>query len=214
MIGNLYLIRNSVNTKVYIGKTYDTIEARFKSHIRDSKRFIDRPLYKAINKYGHEKFSIEHLGSYQEGDLEAAEIEEIAKFDSYNNGYNATLGGDGKRYLQVSDDEIIEIYKSYSNLNQTAATLNIHAKTVKTVLLANSIPIVKTQVLLRRKPVRLLEIEEQFDSAEECAKFLIDSEISNASLTRTIIGIQRVCQGIRKSYKGLKFEYYPCDPNG
>lgn len=214
MLGSLYVIRNSVNTKVYVGKTYKQINSRFAEHLREAKNGNKtRPLHRAIIKHGGDKFSIKCLGKYSEGDLEVAEIQAISEYDSYKSGYNATLGGDGTRYLQVSDEEIINIYKTCSNLNETGLILNIDPKTVKTVLLANSISITKTKVLSRRKPVKLLDINEEFDSAEDCAQFLIDSDISEANLVRTMIGIQRVCQGIRHTYKGLKFSY-PCDPKG
>ena len=62
MVSRIYKIVNDVNNKVYIGKTSDTIEARFKSHCYDSTRdqIKNHPLYKAFNKYGVEHFSI-HL---------------------------------------------------------------------------------------------------------------------------------------------------------
>lgn len=62
MKGFIYIIRNNINDKVYIGKTLlPTIEERFKEHIKDSKRerCEKRPLYNAINKYGEEHFYIE-----------------------------------------------------------------------------------------------------------------------------------------------------------
>ena len=37
MKGNVYVRTNSVNDKVYVGKTYRTIEERFKEHILESK---------------------------------------------------------------------------------------------------------------------------------------------------------------------------------
>lgn len=55
----IYKITNSINGKIYIGKTYKTIEQRFKEHFKDSKRYKNRPLYRAINKYGIESFKIE-----------------------------------------------------------------------------------------------------------------------------------------------------------
>ena len=50
----IYVIKNDINDKVYIGKTQKSIQERFKKHIQDSKRKCceKRPLYNAINKYG------------------------------------------------------------------------------------------------------------------------------------------------------------------
>ena len=100
----IYVIENTINNKKYVGKTNFSIQKRFKEHLRDSKknRKEKRPLYNAINKYGEENFSIRVL---EEVSVElSAEREKywINFFDSFNNGYNATIGGDGKTYLDYN----------------------------------------------------------------------------------------------------------------
>lgn len=57
----IYKITNSINDKVYIGKTYQDIQIRFKQHIYDScrRKYEQRPLYSAMRKYGTDKFKIE-----------------------------------------------------------------------------------------------------------------------------------------------------------
>ena len=47
MTGIIYKITNTINGKVYIGKTLETMEKRWKEHQKDSMRFTDRPLYRA-----------------------------------------------------------------------------------------------------------------------------------------------------------------------
>ena len=48
----IYKITNLINGKIYIGKTLDTIEKRWKDHKSDSvrPRCEKRPLYSAMNK--------------------------------------------------------------------------------------------------------------------------------------------------------------------
>ncbi len=60
MKGCVYLIVNNINGKLYVGKTYTTLEKRFKEHINDSKkeRNKNRPLYRAMNKYGYNNFKM------------------------------------------------------------------------------------------------------------------------------------------------------------
>ena len=72
-MGFVYKIINKKNNKMYIGKTNYTIEDRFKEHIKDSKRYLDRPLYRAFNKYGIENFIIEKIGEYPEEQLNEME---------------------------------------------------------------------------------------------------------------------------------------------
>ena len=54
MNGFIYKITNTINNKVYIGKTLSSIEKRFAKHKEDSRRPQEqiRPLYRAMNKYG------------------------------------------------------------------------------------------------------------------------------------------------------------------
>ena len=63
MNGFIYKITNEVNNKVYIGKTLFSIDKRFKQHKEDSQKENEeiRPLYRAMKKYGIEKFHIEKI---------------------------------------------------------------------------------------------------------------------------------------------------------
>ena len=56
----IYQITNDINDKVYVGKTETSLEQRFKEHCKDSQteRCENRPLYRAMKKYGIEHFSI------------------------------------------------------------------------------------------------------------------------------------------------------------
>ena len=99
MTGFIYCITNDINGKQYVGKTTDTIEARFKEHLNDAtkERCQNRPLYRAINKYGKEHFSISVLEECPLNNLDTREIYWISQLKTYHNGYNATIGGDGKQ---------------------------------------------------------------------------------------------------------------------
>jgi len=83
---NIYKITNSINQKVYIGQTIDTIESRFKDHCRQT---FCKKLSRAIKKYGKESFIVEQL-AICEGKESANCIEGfyIAVYDSVKNGYN------------------------------------------------------------------------------------------------------------------------------
>ena len=56
----IYRIINDINSKVYVGKTENPIEKRFKEHCVDAFRDRNekRPLYAAMRKYGIEHFHI------------------------------------------------------------------------------------------------------------------------------------------------------------
>lgn len=98
----IYKITNDVNGKVYIGKTLHSVEKRWKEHIKDSKRehTENRPLYRAMNKYGIEHFHIETVEECSADISEEREAFWIKEYNSFGkDGYNATIGGDGKPYV-------------------------------------------------------------------------------------------------------------------
>lgn len=91
----IYRLRNKINEKNYIGQTTN-FKRRMIRHKADSKH--PEPIYKvhrAIKKYGIENFEISVLEECTEEMLDEREIYWISHFDSFNNGYNMTGGGNG-----------------------------------------------------------------------------------------------------------------------
>ena len=57
--GWIYVIKNTINNKIYIGQTSKNLYIRFKQHKRDcEKNFHNMLIHKAMNKYGTENFLI------------------------------------------------------------------------------------------------------------------------------------------------------------
>lgn len=98
MKGYIYQIVNKETGERYVGKTIDIIrrEAR---HYQALKKGLhaNSKLQNGWNKYGEEKFDfvVDTYEIQDEKELNQLEIDTIAKYDSYYNGYNLTLGGDG-----------------------------------------------------------------------------------------------------------------------
>lgn len=208
MKGNLYVITNSVNDKVYVGKTYRTIEERFKEHILESKRerSKNRDIYKAMNTLGVDKFHINLLGQFDEGILEEKECEYIKLYDSYHNGYNNTLGGDGKRYVEFTDEEAIEVYKKYNNLTKASKELNCDVYTLKNILKNNDVKIMTTGEYLRKK----IECSNGmiFESVSSAADWLLENNICPTTNKRCVsVGISKALKGKRKGYLKFKWSY-------
>jgi hypothetical protein len=89
----IYSITNLTNNKQYIGLTlqlnpYD----RWKKHISDSKK-PEYPIHCAMSKYGIDNFKFRVIEECPDTIVEEKEIFYIDKYDTYCNGYNATLGG-------------------------------------------------------------------------------------------------------------------------
>lgn len=110
----IYVITNDINGKQYVGKTNLSIEERFKEHCKGRKRrrCEKRPLYSAMNKYGIEHFYIEQLEECSAEDSAKREEYWIAKLGTYGSGgYNATRGGDSKKYYDYKKivDKFLEL---------------------------------------------------------------------------------------------------------
>ena len=109
MKGYIYIIKNTKNEKVYIGQTIKTAEKRFKDHIEASKnKMNDTKLYRAIRKYGAKNFYCEPIEKVPFEKLNEREKYWIKYYDSYNSGYNMTLGGEGN--LKYTDEEVLELW--------------------------------------------------------------------------------------------------------
>lgn len=103
----LYIITNTVNGKQYIGWTTKTLRERLVRHFCESRRDRSKArLYKAIRKYGQEKFQIELQMITDSFDyINKMEIAAIKIYDTFRNGYNSTLGGEGVTGYQLTEKQ-------------------------------------------------------------------------------------------------------------
>lgn len=111
----IYLITNNENKKQYVGITKFSLEERFSQHIK--RGFI---LTEAIQKYGHQKFSIKLIEEVESAER-AYELEQyyIKQYDTkVPNGYNLTDGGDGifgweasEEYRQECSERVKQLHK-------------------------------------------------------------------------------------------------------
>ncbi len=145
MRGYIYMVVNKINDKSYIGKTYSTTEIRWKQHCREYKRvtICNRPLYRAMNKYGIEAFEVLQLGKFEEGELEKQEIYFIGLFDTYRNGYNATLGGDGTKIYTFSKKEIEKAIKNADSISDASRKLKVDPSTLRKYVKAYNLQLPK-----------------------------------------------------------------------
>jgi len=92
----IYVFRNKLNGKVYVGKSND-LYRRHREHIyylnnnKDTCTILNR----AWQKYGADNFEYEVVCHCDESELNEKEKYYVELYDSLNNGYNCTAGGDG-----------------------------------------------------------------------------------------------------------------------
>jgi len=100
MIG-IYIIKNDINNKVYIGQSID-IEKRVKEHFwksfSEKSGTFNSILHQAIRKYGKEHFTWEVLQECSVEEIDQLEQEYIQRYNCITpNGYNIMVGGQKKR---------------------------------------------------------------------------------------------------------------------
>jgi len=198
----IYVITNNINGKQYVGKTNDTIEARFKQHLLDSRKqtIENRPLYKAIQKYGEKHFSIKQLEECPYQEANEKEIYWIGKLDTYKNGYNATLGGDGKSYYNYQ--EIAKIYQQENiSIRQLAIKIGCDEHTVLKALRQCNVEIKPAHSFTSKKVAQLNK------NTEEIIRIFSSCEEAERSFDKRGGHISQVCQGKRKTANGYKWKY-------
>lgn len=98
-----------------------------------------RPLYAAIRKYGGNKFIIEEIEQCSDKIVNEREIYWIEQYQSFKNGYNATIGGDGTHYIDY--DLVVETYNHVHDMEKTANLCKCHRDSVKRILKERNIEI-------------------------------------------------------------------------
>ena len=90
----IYKITNDVNSKLYIGQTTQSLNSRIQSHRNSFVSGVDTHLYRAMRKYGWDKFHFEVIAEVSNQEtLDELEAYYISKYDTIQNGYNMAPGG-------------------------------------------------------------------------------------------------------------------------
>lgn len=209
----IYQITNLINGKIYIGKTEFSIEKRWKEHCKDAftERCEERPLYKAIRKYGVNNFNISLL---EETDCpEERERFWIEEKRSFKYGYNATLGGDGRPYLDY--DVLIATYKQTQNLTKTAELCHCDRHHLSNILKSHNVSVLSKQQVFEKQFGKTInqyslngEFIQSFPSTHAAASF-VRPDSQNIAGVGGHIG--QVCSGKRKTAYGYIWKFAPVE---
>lgn len=205
----IYKIVNDINDKIYVGKTSLTIEERFKQHKRDSakEKIEKRPLYNAMKKYGIEHFHIELIEECNWKESDKREKYWIKYYDSYKNGYNATLGGDGK--ILYDYEEIEFLLKERNTTKEICEKIGCSTDIVYNISKISNIPLtikdneLKQKMLSSKRKVAQYDLNGKFiqifESYNDAGKWLLkENKIKNLnSGVRSHIG--EAAKGKRKT---------------
>lgn len=116
----IYKYENKINGKIYIGLSIN-IENRYRQHLYDAEHLEERRcsgIDYAIKKYGIENFDFQIIEECSPDELNDREKYWINFYDSYNNGYNRTIGGNslkGENHPRaiLTEKEVWDIREQY-----------------------------------------------------------------------------------------------------
>lgn len=149
----VYVVRNKVNGKRYVGKTLIGVEYRWKKHLVDT---FNEKLYaynsyfhRAIRKYGVENFEFEEIFSSLESpepmtvfdlsDWEKYFIQKYRTFIGFSDchGYNMTLGGEGwtgrGKAIDVYDKDL-NFIATYESIEETSRELKLYPQNISAAI--------------------------------------------------------------------------------
>jgi group I intron endonuclease len=210
----IYKITNTVNNKIYIGKTKefykDTkfgINARLKNHITcaySKSKSNDCPkLYNAIRKYGKDNFKVELLESTTEDNINDREIYYINKFNSIDDtiGYNVALGGGGRSVVDVNEDIRNKISKAQTNSGILNIKPYLNDDNIHTGYFARRRE--KGKVFQKYFTSKKYTLEENLAKAKEWIESLKTQKIDNATKYNKTNDLPRNINYIRDSDKNI-----------
>lgn len=137
-MGYIYKIVNDINDKIYIGLTVNTLKYRFNQHKTKSKRG-NEDLYVDMRRYGVEHFQIFLIEECDNNLLAEREKFWISTYNTYQNGYNNSLGGEGAPTI-YNHDAILKCLSEYKyNCKEIAQQFNCSLSVVYNIAHTNHI---------------------------------------------------------------------------
>jgi group I intron endonuclease len=146
----IYMIKNTMNNKVYIGSSTNTTQ-RLGRHKRGLRKNIhdNKSLQKDWNKMGGENFGYEILrtAKYTEN-LKCLEDIYLDLYESYKpeNGYNISKRSSNvpQKMTQSETNKIIDLYQKTHSVKHVGKQTHHDDRTIKKILIENRIQIIPT----------------------------------------------------------------------
>lgn len=198
-MGFIYKIFNNINNKIYIGQTTRSIEERWREHLTTNRR-QDLPIYRAFQKYGKEHFQIEMVEECENKLLDEREKFWINYFDTYNSGYNASIGGDSPTTLEIKEIEsIVSKWKEGKTLTQIKEETGHGIKTIRSYLIRNGVS--ENSFLERSNYLKTLSRKDFTKDEEEKILTLFEQGYSYTNIYKTLhFSKERVLNLLKEYY--------------
>lgn len=201
----IYKITNLLNNQIYIGLTTRTVDARWKEHCRHNSQLID----KAIEELGKENFSIETIEECDEDNLDDREQYWINYYDSFNNGYNNTLGGRDNNYIMTDKiNLVLSLWNEGLTINRIVEQTKLNVETVRSYLNKNGI----NHEIIQERANRAIGLSKsipikQYDKNGNFIQEWSSAKVAGQTLNINDRNIRSVCAGKRHTCGGYIWKY-------
>jgi group I intron endonuclease len=211
--GIIYTVTNKETKMVYVGLTTKSLEERKKDHIKKSKKGKSYAFQNAIATHGPDAFRWEKVDyATTINDLAQKEKAYILKYNSKEDGYNQSEGGEIQKSVYQYDVSNGMLINKYPSLAHAGATVGLNKQDLSKVCLSvnklsngfvwtysATYPIdIKDQ---RKKVVQQLTLDgtliTEYKSVSEASKLTGCNKTS----------IAKVCRGERQSCGGFSWRF-------
>ena len=195
MIG-IYKITNKINGKCYIGQSIH-IEQRWDEHLyKTSKGSL---IKYALHKYGKENFLFEIIEECSQEKLNEREQFWIKYYNSFEDGYNLTLGGGGT--LKYSVENIYETFCELNSIEKTSKVIGCSIGTVRRVIREYGINLHEQSDAKSIEQIdpKTLKVIKKYFSIQEAADEL---NVSHGAITMALNGKHQTSAGYYWRYVG------------
>lgn len=203
-LGIIYIIKNTINDKKYIGVTVQTLEDRWKNHL-DSVGHKDK-LHMAMCELGYKNFYIEIIELANICDLSEKENYYIKFYNTIQNGYNTNLSGYTPSYaLNIDENLLIQRFKEVQVIKYIALEFDCSIDTVKRILKKHNITGYDMSTVMKKVVGRrVAKIDRNTFKVLKYYNAVIDAEKDTGIKYQNII---RVCRGGAKTAGGFIWKY-------
>ena len=221
LYGYIYLITNDINDKKYVGQTRETVRSRFNRHCRDTKHGPDT-IDEFIQTHGVSHFHVTTLEKVPLEILNQRERYWIQVYDSYYNGYNKTLGGQGDPQYTEEDISsaidaylegmpVIEIEANYmtrSTLYKYLKAAGIPPRGMTEQAIQSSIENAKKATLVNQIPIYNITLDIIYDSKKDALIDMIQKGYSKAKDWHNIrTALDKALAKTQKTAFGFEWRY-------
>lgn len=162
-------------------------------------------IHVAMNKYGSEYFVLEKIEDCDNENLNDREVYWISYYDSYNNGYNSTLGGEG--FSKINYNKVKELWDNGLSVSEIISELSIERHSVAKALKSFGITELELKTRALGKGVRQYSLAGMF--IKEYGS--LSSAAREVGGINNISNIKNVCTGKTKSAYGYLWQYVDDD---